>query len=198
MNLSNFLKTKFPIGIHKQVEFSPEWGENFLDLNYTKGIMKDNLRLYFPDQNKVYPYDKETKEEAYLRAKKEFIEAIAYHLYIVMDEAEFMSLKTLEKYAAVAEVDIPKFITDVKKLFAKYPTGTANIKVTYDSQGQFTQIPRRKSYEKWMGPDVDTTLQFTDWEVKNRLTYKGSQPKAETTPQASSDLASDLDALMGV
>ena len=174
---------KMGVGIHAGCSVSKvELGDNFIDFHYENAEKAiHNKRIFFPTIDKVYQNDGESIVDALKRSEEEAFGQIVRHLRIFLspEELNLFSAPDVRSAAVKAEAIItPRLAT--KKV---------NLKILYDKNGQYTEVPKQK-FSKYIETYVEgqaPTLEFTDWETKNRLTYKGAPSSSTPDPVQGND-----------
>lgn len=164
----------------KLIDINYERG-SYVDLTYettenTKRYMPDSVesmapgirerkRIFYPDPNKVFPFDDETKEDAYNRSKVEFMRSLSTTAKYLMPKEEFQTISA-ETYDQLVEKLVQAIRTNLDN-------GLFNIKVRLDKNLQYSEIPGRGTawFEAATGnPDDMPTIKFSSWELNNRIT----------------------------
>lgn len=159
-------------GIHTNVAVttvergkSPK-GNVFVKIEFSKDGSKISKTLWQPKGE--YPQDGETSEDAKLREERENLRIIAALLKIFLSPEEKESFPKLE---------YDKFIDKaIAVLTPKLKYKTVNIKVVYDSKGEYTELSRYDAIEAYVEGE-EPTIKFSDWELQNRSTRKAEKKK---------------------
>lgn len=179
---------KIPVGIHSNCKLaSVEAGENFYDINFedSEGRIQ-NVRLWEPN-GKFPRTDKngvtETPAQATARSERENLRHVVKLLHIFAGE---------ESLATVSG-DYPQMMAKAAALLNKLaPTKKLNLKLIYDSLGVYSSFGKFPDYVEQHIEGEEPKLQFTPWELLNRVEPKAQVAKEE--PKGKVD--SGLDALL--
>lgn len=164
---------KIPVGIHTDCSLeSIEKGETYWDINFKDSEGRShNKRLWQPKG--TYPRkDKdgvviETVEEALAREERENMRHVVALLHIFIGE---------DALATVGANSYDEFMTKAAGILnQKAATKKLNLKLIYDSNGAYSEFGKIKpDYVEEYIEGQAPTLQYTKWELENRVERKTS------------------------
>lgn len=154
--------SRLPVGIHTAVRVTKsEVGDNYIDFHYEKDGATQHKRVWFPSEDKVWTRDGESKADALERSKREALAHVTKHLHIFLTEEEFATFEanSFEEYVNKAAVVLED----------KLDRHLVNLKLIYDSDGQYSDFGRYPDYIEKYVEDQKPTLYYTKYELQNRI-----------------------------
>lgn len=156
---------KLQPGIHEGVTVTGvEVGDRWLDFNYANSDGDyNNKRIWFPELDKIRVDEGQSIADALKEADEVAFGHMVTHMRIFLspDELNTFSAPDLKTAAIKCAALLTPRLKEQK----------INLKITFDKDGVWTRIPDKKYIEKNV-EGQPTTLAFTDWELKNRMTKK--------------------------
>lgn len=168
--------TKIPVGIHSAVMFSGlVRDQKWWDIKFTKDGKSIHKRIFVD----VKPKDQESLEDAAKRHAQNNLPHVTklLRLFLGDETAKNVQATTFEGFLQQAAI----FLSG----FANNPKGLVNLKVVYDKDGVYPDLPYFPDYVELHVPGQEPTLQFTPSEQEK--INKGPQPKVKSQPKAESD-----------
>jgi hypothetical protein len=162
-------QTKLKPGIHDNVYFEKfdsgetESGSSYVDIYFTRPESNESIykRLWYPKPDAPYKRDGESDDQARSREAKEFLSHIVMLTDAILSgNDKEINAKTLEQFVQIAEQRLAK----VRKDQPLY------LKVIYDSDGIYSELPRFANYVQAQIEGVKRKLSYTRWEKENRMT----------------------------
>lgn len=154
--------SRIPVGIHEAVNVTKtEVGESYIDFHYEKDGATQHKRIWFPTIDKVWTKDGESKEDALERSKREALAHVTKHLHIFLTDEEFQGFeaKSFEEYVNKAAATLEN----------KLDRCQVNVKLIYDTDGQYSDFGRYPDYVEKFIEGQKPTLYYTKYELQNRL-----------------------------
>lgn len=167
---------KIPVGIHSncsvvKIEEGKTDKNSFVDIIFESDGRQLNKRLWKPKGQ--YPEPGESVADAIIREEKLNLTHLIKLLHI------FLGRDSLKGISG----DYDSMVTKIsKQLSSVLSTKTVNLKVIYDSKGQYSDLGKYCDYVEEYVEGQEPTLKFTEYESKNRVTPK---PAVVQTPLAS-------------
>lgn len=177
--------SKIKVGIHTACKLaSVVVGDNFVDFNYesAEGSVH-NKRVWFPELSKVYVRENETDQQALERSRKEALAHIVKHMHIFLDK------ETVDTFSAP---DFKSFVLNASRLLEEHKDSSKiNLKLIPDSKLEYSTFGRYPDYIEEYEEGKEPTLQFTSWEIQNRVNpYKNSENSSSANEEGQNKLNS--------
>lgn len=159
-------------------------GSEYCDIHYKRPESNETIykRVWFPKPDAPYQRDGESAQEAHQRENREFLSHVVLATDAILSGSEKdINAKTLKEFVTIAEQRTSK-VRDKQPL---------RLKVIYDSDGIYSELPRFANYVEAQIEGVKQKLSFSKWELENRMTASTIQAPASddaVTKEDSDDL----------